>query len=290
MILDEIVRVTGKRIQAEKELYTEETLKTQVRKQLEIKGQPEIREQSEIKEQLEPKKQGSVSTYPFEEALRKKGIHLICEVKKASPSKGIIAKEFFPSLIAKEYEEGGATAISVLTEPSFFLGKDTYLEEVKKTVQIPVLRKDFILDSYQIYQARLLGADCILLITSLLSDLELEEFLTLSSSLGMSALVETHTEDEVKRAISCGARLIGVNNRNLTDFTVSIENSIRLRSLVPKDILYIAESGIETKEQVRTLYEAGVNGVLIGETLMRSSHKQREIQTLLSLVKGLDCV
>lgn len=284
MILDEIVRVTRKRIQVEKELCTEETLKTQVRKQIEIK------EQLGIKEQLESKKQGSISTYPFEEALRKKGIHLICEVKKASPSKGIIAKEFFPSMIAKEYEEGGATAISVLTEPSFFLGNNTYLEEIKKTVQIPVLRKDFILDSYQIYQARLLGADCILLITSLLSELELEEFLTLSSSLGMSALVETHTEDEVKRAISCGARLIGVNNRNLMDFTVSIENSIRLRSLVPKEILYVAESGIETKEQVRTLYEAGVNGILIGETLMRSSHKQREIQTLLSLVKGLDCV
>lgn len=220
----------------------------------------------------------------FEEAMSRPGINFLCEVKKASPSKGLLAKEFAPVFIAKEYEQGGAAAISVLTEPTFFLGKDDYLIEVKKEVEIPVLRKDFILDAYQIYQAKLLGADCVLLIVSILTKEQLTKFLSICDDLGLSALVETHNQEEVIKALKCGARVVGVNNRNLSTFEVSIENSLRLRTLVPKEVIFIAESGISTPEQIRELKEVGVNGVLIGETLMKAANKKEMIKNLKSLL------
>lgn len=220
---------------------------------------------------------------PFKEALQKDGIHLICEVKKASPSKGLIAKEFDYLRIAKEYEAAGASAISVLTEPTFFLGRDTYLKEIHEHVKIPILRKDFVIDSYQIYEAKILGASCVLLICAILSQEQLREYLAVCKQIHLSALVEVHNEDELEVALECGAAIIGVNNRNLKDFTVDITNSIRVRRKVPKDILFVAESGIETKHDIRDLYEAEVNGVLIGETLMRSENKVALIKELTSL-------
>lgn len=216
----------------------------------------------------------------FEEAFREKGIHFICEVKKASPSKGIIAEDFPYLAIAREYEEAGASCISVLTEPEFFLGMDSYLSEIKREVSIPVLRKDFVVEPYQIYQAKILGADAILLICSILNDKELKEYLALSKELGLSALVEAHDEIEVERALRAGAGIIGVNNRNLKTFEVDIRTSGRLRKLVPEDILFVAESGIKTAEDIRILKEDKVNGVLIGETLMKSPDKKKILAEL----------
>ena len=213
--------------------------------------------------------------YPFKKALGSDDISIIAEVKKASPSKGLIAEDFDYVNIAKEYEAAGASAISVLTEPYFFQGSDDYLKEI---VKIPVLRKDFVVDEYMIYEAKLLGASAVLLIVSILSDEQLEQYLTITRVLGMSAIVEAHDENEIKRAIDAGADIIGVNNRNLKDFSVDIENSIRLRSCVEEDIIFISESGIKTKEDVARLKENNVDAVLIGETLMKSPDKKAMIQ------------
>lgn len=218
--------------------------------------------------------------FPFEQALRKDGMSFICEVKKASPSKGIIAEDFPYVEIAKDYEKSGASAISVLTEPQWFKGENAYLEEISKHVSIPLLRKDFTVCEYQIYEAKLIGASAVLLICSLLDTDTIREWIKLCDKLGLSALVEAHTEDEVKSAVSAGARIIGVNNRNLRDFTVDITNSIRLRNLVPSEILFVAESGIKTRADVAELEIAGVNGVLIGETLMRSKNKKAMLDEL----------
>ena len=218
--------------------------------------------------------------FPFEQALRKDGMSFICEVKKASPSKGIIAEDFPYVEIAKDYEKSGASAISVLTEPQWFKGENAYLEEISKHVSIPLLRKDFTVCEYQIYEAKLIGASAVLLICSLLDTDTIREWIKLCDKLGLSALVEAHTEDEVKSAVSAGARIIGVNNRNLRDFTVDITNSIRLRNLVPNEILFVAESGIKTRADVAELENAGVNGVLIGETLMRSKNKKAMLDEL----------
>ena len=218
--------------------------------------------------------------FPFEQALRKDGMSFICEVKKASPSKGIIAEDFPYVEIAKDYESSGASAISVLTEPQWFKGENAYLEEISKNVSIPLLRKDFTVCEYQIYEAKLIGASAVLLICSLLDTETIREWIKLCDTLGLSALVEAHTEDEVKSAVSAGARIIGVNNRNLRDFTVDITNSIRLRNLVPSEILFVAESGIKTRADVAELENAGVNGVLIGETLMRSKDKKAMLDEL----------
>lgn len=207
-------------------------------------------------------------------------IAFVCEIKKASPSKGLIAP-IFPYLeIAREYEEAGAAAISVLTEPDYFLGSDEYLREIGKAVSVPLLRKDFIVDPYQIYEAATLGASAVLLICALLDTAALREYIGVCDELGLSALVEAHDEREVSAALRAGARVIGVNNRNLKDFTVDLQNSVRLRRLVPDDVLFVAESGIRNAEDVRVLREAGVDAVLIGETLMRSPNKKEMLRGL----------
>ena len=216
--------------------------------------------------------------FAFENQLKKPGIHFICEVKKASPSKGLIAPDFPYVQIAKEYEDAGADCISVLTETDYFLGSDAYFKEIRREVKIPMLRKDFTIHPYMIYQAKAMGADAVLLICAILSEAELKENLKICNELGLSALVETHDEAEVAMAVRAGARILGVNNRNLKTFEVDIQNSERLRSLVPDDILFVAESGIRTAEDVRALKAAGVNGVLIGETLMRSRDKKATLQ------------
>ena len=218
--------------------------------------------------------------FPFEKALGGDEISFICECKKASPSKGIIAGDFPYLSIAKEYEEAGASCISVLTEPHWFLGNDRYLQEISQTVSIPCLRKDFTIDEYMIYEARLLGASAVLFICSLLSEETLWEYLAVSDSLGLSALVEAHSEEEIEIALRAGARIIGVNNRNLSDFSVDIHNAEKLRALVPKDVLFVAESGIRTPEDIAVLKKAHVNAVLIGETLMKAPDKKAMLRTL----------
>ena len=208
--------------------------------------------------------------FQLESALRGADIQFICEVKRASPSKGLIAPDFPYLEIAQKYEQAGAAAISCLTEPYYFKGTDQYLSEIAETVSIPVLRKDFTIDPYMIYQAKACGASAILLICALLDDAELREYHALADSLGLSALVEAHTPEEIERAQAAGARIIGVNNRDLKTFDVDINNSIRLRHMVSPDVLFVAESGIRTAEDIAALRAAGVNAVLVGETLMRA--------------------
>ena len=218
--------------------------------------------------------------FPFEAALRQQDFNFICEVKKASPSKGIIA-EHFPYLdIAKEYEVAGAAAISVLTEPDFFKGDKKYLQEIASTVKIPVLRKDFIIDEYQIYQAKVWGASAILLICACLDVPTLTKFRELADSLGLSSLVEAHDEKEVQMAIDCGARIIGVNNRNLKDFTVDVQNSVRLRNLVQDEVIFVSESGLETPEDIQVLRDNNIGVALMGETFMRSPNKVEKLAYL----------
>ena len=216
----------------------------------------------------------------FEKALSGNRLSFICEVKKASPSKGVIAEDFPYLDIAREYEAAGASAVSVLTEPELFLGDDRYLAEIKKSVSIPVLRKDFTVDEYMIYRAALMGADAVLLICSLLDTETIKEYITICDVLGISALVEAHNEKETESALKAGARIIGVNNRDLRDFSVDIGNSLRLRRLVPDDVLFVAESGIRTAGDIKQLEQAGVNAVLIGETLMRAKDKKAELDLL----------
>lgn len=219
-------------------------------------------------------------SFPFEKALSEPDIGFICECKKASPSKGLIAPDFPYVKIAKEYEEAGAACISVLTEPKWFLGQDSYLQEITQAVNIPCIRKDFTIDPYMIYEAKTLGASAILLICSLLETSALKEYIEIADHLGLSALVEAHDEQEIENAVLAGARIIGVNNRNLKDFTVDVHNSERLRKLVPPDILFVAESGIKSADDIQVLRDAGVNAVLIGETLMRSADKKAMLDNL----------
>ncbi len=218
--------------------------------------------------------------FPFEKALSTDGISFICEVKKASPSKGVIAQDFPYVDIAKDYEKGGASCISVLTEPKWFLGDIGYLNEISGSVSIPLLRKDFIVDEYMIYEAKVNGASAVLLICSLLDEDTLSEYIRICDSLGLSALVEAHDESEISKAVSCGARIIGVNNRNLHDFSVDVNNSMDLRSEVPDDILFVAESGIKTHDDIIALESAGVDAVLIGETVMRADDRISAIHDL----------
>ena len=218
--------------------------------------------------------------FPFEKALKRDGISFICECKKASPSKGLIAPEFPYLQIAKEYEAAGADCISVLTEPKWFLGSDEYLREIASNVSIPCLRKDFTVDEYMIYEAKVLGASAVLLICSLLTAEDIREYIYLCDELGLSALVEAHDEAEVKVAVKAGARLIGVNNRNLKDFSVDTENSTRLRRLIPKEILFVSESGVRCAEDVAKLRELGADAVLIGEALMRATDKKAKLAEL----------
>ena len=256
MILDTIVEATKVRVAQEKKVETPEAVKAAAL------ALP------------------SDTGFPFEAALRQQDFNFICEVKKASPSKGIIS-EHFPYLdIAKEYEVAGAAAISVLTEPDFFKGDKKYLQEIASTVKIPVLRKDFIIDDYQIYQAKLWGASAILLICACLDVLTLTKFRELADSLGLSSLVEAHDEDEVQMAIDCGARIIGVNNRNLKDFTVDVQNSVRLRNLVQDDVIFVSESGLETPEDIQVLRDNNIGVALMGETFMRSPNKVEKLAYL----------
>lgn len=218
--------------------------------------------------------------FPFEKALAAPGMSFICEVKKASPSKGLIAPDFPYMEIARSYEEAGAAAISCLTEPKWFMGRNTYLQEIAAGVSIPVLRKDFTVDPYMIFQAKTLGASAVLLIASILDEGEMREYREIADSVGLSSLCEAHSQEETEKAIRTGARVIGVNNRNLKDFTVDIRNSVRLRELIPPDILYVSESGIKTPDDVAVLYHNGTNAVLIGETLMRSNDKKYTVEWL----------
>ncbi len=204
----------------------------------------------------------------------------ICECKKASPSKGVIAEEFPYLQIAREYEAAGASAVSVLTEPKWFLGRDRYLEEIAADVKIPCLRKDFVVDAYMLYQAKLLGASAVLLICAILSREQLKEYRGICDELGLSALVEAHDEDEVGMALEAGARVIGVNNRNLKDFTVDTDLSARLRNLIPREVLFVSESGVKNAEDVRKLTETGADAVLIGEALMRAPDKKEKLDGL----------
>ena len=215
--------------------------------------------------------------FEFEKALKRDGVSFICECKKASPSKGLIAPDFPYLQIAKEYEKAGADCISVLTEPKWFLGSDEYLREIAENVKIPCLRKDFTVDEYMIYEAKILGASAVLLICSILNKAQLKEYIKICDTLGLSALVEAHDEAEVKTAVEAGARIIGVNNRNLKDFTVDTDNSRRLRELIPNDVLFVSESGVKTAEDVQSLREIGADAVLIGEALMRAEDKKAKL-------------
>lgn len=256
MILDKIIEASKIRIAQEKQVESPETVKAAA--------------------VALPADTG----FPFEAALRQQDFNFICEVKKASPSKGIIAEDFPYLDIAKEYEVAGAAAISVLTEPDFFKGDKKYLQEIASTVKIPVLRKDFIIDEYQIYQAKVWGASAILLICACLDVPTLTKFRELADSLGLSSLVEAHDEHEVQMAIDCGARIIGVNNRNLKDFTVDVQNSVRLRNLVQDDVIFVSESGLETPEDIQVLRDNNIGVALMGETFMRSPNKVKKLAYL----------
>lgn len=256
-ILDEIAHKTKERIRERKKQVSLEALRRQA------------------------ESMNANTGFPFEQALKKKGISFICEVKKASPSKGVIAGEFPYIQIAKEYEVAGAAAISCLTEPFYFQGKDRYLKEMARQITIPILRKDFTVDAYMIYEAKALGASAVLLICSILTDDQLKEYITIAHGLGMSALVEAHTENELERAGKSGAGIIGVNNRDLKTFEVDITTSIRLRKLAPKDVVFVSESGIRNAEDIANLKRNGTDAVLIGEALMRAADKKKMLEDLL---------
>ena len=253
-ILEEIAEKTRERIRKEKRQFPLDQLKTLAEK---APQQPS-----------------------FLETLKKPGMSYICEVKKASPSKGLIAPEFPYLEIAKEYEAAGASAISCLTEPFYFMGSDTYLREITETVDIPVLRKDFTVDKYMIYQAKAFGAAAVLLICAILNDQELLEYRELAETLGMDALVEAHDENEVARALKTGAKIVGVNNRDLKTFKVDMNNSIRLRNLAPDNVVFVSESGIKNAGDIAILERNRVGAVLIGETLMRSPDKKAALENL----------
>lgn len=222
----------------------------------------------------------SGDSFAFEKVLRKPGISFICECKKASPSKGLIAPDFPYLQITREYEAAGADCISVLTEPKWFLGSDIYLREIADTVTIPCLRKDFTVDEYMIYEAKTLGASAVLLICSLLGEARIAKYLDICDRLGLSALVEAHDAAEVKSALNAGARIIGVNNRNLKDFSVDTDNSRKLRELIPPDVLFVSESGVGCPEDVVKLREIGADAVLVGEALMRAADKKARLREL----------
>ena len=264
MILDEIAAKTRERIALEKQVHSFEDVRRNAEQLVKTMTNDIV----------------NARKYSFEQALKEPGLSFICEVKKASPSKGVIA-EHFPYLdIAKDYEAAGASAISVLTEPYYFQGKNDYLKEIAATIKIPVLRKDFTIDPYMIYEAKTLGASAILLICAILEEAQLREYRQIAEALGLSALVEAHDEAEVECALRSGARIIGVNNRNLQTFEVDVTNSIQLRSLVPDEYVFVSESGIKGPEDTRRLYENGTDAVLIGETLMRNPDKKAALDIL----------
>ena len=234
----------------------------------------------EIKQQALSLPRGN---FTFEVALRKAGLSFICECKKASPSKGLIAENFPYLEIAKAYDAAGVDAVSILTEPEFFLGDDKFLSEISAQFSIPCLRKDFVVDDYMIYQAKVLGASAALLICAILDDKQLKIFIATCDALGLSALVEAHDEREIKRAINCGARIIGVNNRNLKDFSVDMDNAKRLRAMVPPEIIFVSESGVKSADDIKKIRELGADAVLIGEVLMRAADNKAKLAELKSL-------
>lgn len=233
---------------------------------------------SEVREKAEklPRDTG----FPFEKALLTDDVAFICEVKKASPSKGVIAEDFPYLDIARDYEKAGAAAISCLTEPFWFKGSDNYLLEIAQSVKIPVLRKDFTISEYMIYEAKILGAAAVLLICSILSESELREYMELAKSLGLSALVEAHDEHETELAVKLGAKIIGVNNRDLKTFSVDTNNSARLRNLVPDDRIFVSESGVKTAGDIENIRKMGARAALVGETLMRAQDKTAKLREL----------
>lgn len=222
--------------------------------------------------------------FAFESAIRKPELSFICECKKASPSKGIIVQDFPYLQIAKEYESAGADCISVLTETKWFLGSDEYLKKIASTVSVPCLRKDFTVDEYMIYEARVLGASAVLLICSILSEGQISEYISICDEMGISALVEAHDEREVTMALQAGARLIGINNRNLRDFTVNTDNSFKFREMIPREVLFVSESGIRSAQDVERLRKIGADAVLIGETLMRAENKAAKLAELRGVI------
>lgn len=242
-----------------------------------VKEEKSIRSAEQLKQMAYDMPKGD---FAFEKALKGGDISFICECKKASPSKGLIAPDFPYLEIAKAYEAAGAAAISVLTEPKWFLGQDSYLKEIAENVSIPCLRKDFTVDAYMIYEAKLLGASAVLLICSILNEEQIRSYISICDELGLSALVEAHDEAEVQMALRAGARVIGVNNRNLKDFTVNTENSRKLRSLIPENVIFVSESGVRTAEDIHNLREVGADAVLIGETLMRAPDKKAKLKEL----------
>lgn len=254
-ILDEIAAYTRKRIEEEKKSLPPDELMSFARS---LPGED----------------------FSFEKALKKDDIAFICECKKASPSKGVIAEEFPYLSIADDYERAGADAISVLTEPKWFMGADAYLQEIAEQVSIPCLRKDFTIDDYMIFQAKVNGAAAVLLIVSILSLEELKAYIQTADSLGLSALVEAHDADEIRTALQAGARIVGVNNRNLKDFSVDTDNSRRLREMVPPEVIFIAESGIQTAADVDAMRSIGVDALLVGETMMRAENKAQMLDSL----------
>lgn len=275
MILEKIVDSTKNRLEIKKSNFSFEDLRTEVDRKINNNNNVSNINNKNNKNN-------------FEEALKTNEISFICEVKKASPSKGLICEDFDPLKIAKDYENAGASAISVLTEPEFFKGDDKYLFDVAIAVNLPILRKDFIIDEYMIYEAKLLGASAVLLIVSILDKEDLKNFIDITYKLGMCPLVETHTKEELEIAIRAGSKVIGVNNRNLKDFTLDIKNTLNLQKNIPKnlrdEIIFVSESGIKTPETIKILNENGIDAVLIGESLMKSSNKKSAMDNLKSLI------
>lgn len=261
MILDEIAAYARKRVENDKKRIGFEKTKAQA------KNLPK-------------------GAFIFEQTIKKNKRSLICEVKKASPSKGIISEDFPFLSIAKEYESCGASCISVLTEPNWFLGSDEIFCSIRKSVSLPMLRKDFTVDAYQLYQSKVMGADAVLLICALLDSETLQHYLMICNELGLSALVETHNKDEIDQALRAGARIIGVNNRNLKDFSVDITNAAKLRSYIPEDVIFVAESGVQSPEDAISLIASGANAVLIGEAIMRSADKKAFIDEIMEYQKN----
>lgn len=264
-ILDEIAKRTGERIDEAKKRVPLAT----------------VRATAEERAATDKAKDAFVP-FPFEAALRKADFGLICEVKQASPSKGVIAQDFDPLSIARDYEQAGADAISCLTEPYWFLGSDDYLAAIAHELAAPVLRKDFTVDEYMIYQAKALGASAVLLICAILDDAQLRSYGALAEELGLSALVEAHDASEIDRALACGARIIGVNNRNLKDFSIDLDNANSLRAKVPEEVLFVAESGVTSPADIAMMAAAGANAALVGEALMRSETKLELIASMRS--------
>jgi indole-3-glycerol phosphate synthase len=246
------------------------------------------------REQVEQKKRAAPLTYLQERiarqnpvldlapALKGEHIRLIAEVKQASPSRGVLTSNFSPSRLAQTYAEGGAAAISVLTEENYFMGRTEYLAEIKEGVGLPLLRKDFIFDNYQVYESRAYGADALLLIAGILSQGQLNELISLSHSLGLRCLVEVHSESEVEMAVLSETEIIGINNRDLRTFAIDIKTTRRLRPLVPKEKIVVSESGIKSRKDMEKLRKWGVDAVLVGEALITAGDVRAKMNELLS--------